>query len=429
MGAILALPIILLIIVVIVVVVRRRRARQSRQPETLNAPSSLDEQVPVFNVVTVGARGSGKTLLLASMYHELQTLSGRSYFLTAPQEQVIALNEWYSETVDTARNWPAGTSIGETRTFSFMIRTRMGSGAARSVMQLDYLDYAGGLLTDAQAPGSTTQAEVFDRINSAHGLVGIIDGYRVRQMIDGVAPGRTRLAEGISTLISLMLVATCPVTFVITKWDLLRDLDVDENASLKMVKKQLMYIKGFRDLVEQHSFKRVVRLIPVSAVGPDFAVLDQAGQIAKMPDGEVHPTNVDAPLCAVVPDLFEQVEHTVNAAELDAQFDRIRKQNRLGPAAAAAELGRFLALRAGKILTSLGPGVAGFVGDAALEAIGTSADSTRTHRQESIDSELSAAQRDIEEFRTARRRVLREFQRRVDVLEGQLPGSRLLNQD
>ena len=420
----------LVIILLAVAVIRRRKARRQRQNNTATAPAaSLGEQVPVFNVVTVGARGSGKTLLLASMFHELQTLSGRSFFLTAPHDQVIALNEWYTETADTDRNWPAGTSGGETRTFNFMVRTRLGSGASRPVLQVDYLDYAGGLLTDAQAPGSMAQAEVLERIGSAHGLVGIIDGYRIRQMIDGVGPGRARLAEGIDTLISLMLLATCPVTFVVTKWDLLRDLDVDENASLKMVKKHLMYVKGFRDLVEQHSFDRVVRLIPVSAVGPDFAVLDQAGRVAKMPAGEVHPTNVDAPLCALVPDLFEQVELTVDAAQMQAEFDRIRKQTRLGPAAAAAELGRFLALRTGKILSSLGPGVAGFVGDAALAAISKGADSARADRQASIDMEVSVAQRDIEEFRNARRRVLREFQRRVDVLEGQLPGSRLLNQD
>ena len=135
------------------------------------------------------------------------------------------------------------------------------------------------------------------------------------------------------------------------------------------------------------------------------------------------------PRYALVPDLFEQVELTVDAAQMQAEFDRIRKQTRLGPAAAAAELGRFLALRTGKILTSLGPGVAGFVGDAALEAISTDADSTRADRQATIDRELTGAQQDIEEFRNTRRRVLREFQRRVDVLEGQLPGSRLLNQD
>ena len=133
------------------------------------------------------------------------------------------------------------------------------------------------------------------------------------------------MAEGIDTLISLMMLATCPVTFVITKWDLLRDIDVDENASLKLVKKQLLYIKGFRDLVEQHSGSRVVRLIPVSALGPDFAAMDPAGRMTKLPGAEVNPTNVDAPLCALVPDLFEQVEMSVDTARMQAEFARIRQ--------------------------------------------------------------------------------------------------------
>ena len=230
-------------------------------------------------------------------------------------------------------------------------------------------------------------------------------------------------------MISLTQLLTCPVTFVITKWDLLRDLDVDENASLKMVKKQLMYIKGFRDLVEQHSTNRVVRLIPVSAVGPDFATLNDAGRVTKLPDGELNPTDVDVPLCAVVPDLFEQVEREVDFTSLQREFDRIRKKTRLGPGRALAELGRFVTRVVGGTLVSLGPQAAGFVGDAALMLFHNHGDAEREKWEQDADRQLTIAQQDMEEFRIARRRVLRDFQRRVDVLEGRLPSSRLLNDD
>ena len=444
--------VIAVVVVILMVLVRRKRASRpssdgetgssgaGRAPATAHSPRrrkkddkvaepSVRDPIPVFNVVTVGPRGAGKTLLLASMFHELKTTGGRSYFLTAPHDQVIALNEWYFQAADPERSWPAGTASGETRTFSFDVRAKVPSGPIRPVLRVNYLEYSGGLLTDAQAPGSTAQAEVLQHIDSAHGLVGILDGFRIRQLLDGNEVGYTRLAEGIDTLISLMMLASCPVTFVITKWDLLRDIDIDENASLKLVKKQLLYIKGFRDLVEQHSDSRVVRLIPVSAVGPDFAAIDQAGRMAKLPGAEVNPTNVDVPLCALVPDLFEQIEMSVDTARMQAEFARISKQTRLGPAAAAAELGRFLAFKAGRTLISLGPGVAGFLGDAALDLFGIDDGAEREGRQSKLSQQLTAAQQDFENFRIARRQVLREFQRRVDVLEGRLPSSRLLNED
>jgi hypothetical protein len=175
-------------------------------------------------------------------------------------------------------------------------------------MGLGYLEYSGGLLTDTQAPGATAQTDLLARIQSAHALLGIIDGYRIRQCLNGHYEGQMRLQQSLTAMISLMMLASCPITFVITKWDLLRDVDVDENARLRLVRKYLMSNQGFRDLVQAHSTHRIVRLIPVSAVGLDFAELDADGQIAKLPDGEMHPANVDVPLSAVVPDVFEQVE-------------------------------------------------------------------------------------------------------------------------
>ena len=44
-------------------------------------------------------------MLLASMYSQLQTRSGRGYYVTAPFDQVVRLNQWFGE-VATRR--PAG---------------------------------------------------------------------------------------------------------------------------------------------------------------------------------------------------------------------------------------------------------------------------------------------------------------------------------
>jgi hypothetical protein len=364
------------------------------------------------------------------MYHQLQTASGRGYFLTAPYEQVVLLNQWFTDVADTGRDWPSGTAVGETREFLFTVRTRGASGGLHAVLRLGYLEYAGGLLTDAQAPGSTGQADLLARIEAAHALVGIIDGYRVRQAIDGHAEGLMRLQQSLTAMIGLMMLVPCPVTFVITKWDLLQDLDVDEDARLRRVRKFLMSNQGFRDLVEAHSAYRVVRLIPASAVGPDFATVDERGRVAKLPDGYLRPSNVDMPLSAVVPDVFEQIERALDRAALSAALERVGRRYRTGPAGAVAELGLFVARTAGKALGAFAPHAA-FLGDAALEFFGGDggAGDQAAERRSRMRRELSEAERAFEEFQLARRRVLRELRSRVDVLEGRLPSSRLSGED
>jgi hypothetical protein len=48
-----------------------------------------------------------------------------------------------------------------------------------------------------------------------------------------------------------------------------------------------------------------------------------------------------------------------------------------------------------------------------------------TDRQVWLDAQLSDADRALGQLQQARRRVLRELQSKVDVLEGRLPSSRL----
>jgi hypothetical protein len=430
MGLSVVVPLGLLALALVGIIVRRRRRRAARPAAATGAAGAAgaaEEGVPTFRVVALGSRGSGKTLLLASMYHQLQTMSGRGYFLSAPYEQVVLLNQWFTDVADTGRDWPSGTAVGETRDFMFTLRTRGASGALHPVLRLGYLEYAGGLLTDAQAPGSTGQAELLARIEAAHALVGIIDGYRVRQAIDGHAEGLMRLQQSLTAMIGLMMLVPCPVTFVITKWDLLHDLDVDEDARLRRVRKFLMSNQGFHDLVEAHSAQRVVRLIPVSAVGPDFATIDERGRVAKLPDGQLRPSNVDTPLSAVVPDVFEQIERALDRAALSAALERVSRRYRPGPAGAVAELGLFVARTAGKALGPFAPHAA-FLGDAALEFFG-GGDDPVNERGARMRRELTEAERTFEEFQLARRRVLRELRSRVDVLEGRLPSSRLSGED
>ena len=80
----------------------------------------------------------------------------------------------------------------------------------------------------------------------------------------------------------------------------------------------------FNGLVDS-SVGRLVRIIPVSAVGPVFArIEDSVGTVVKRRDGQVHPRNVEVPLCAVVPDVFRQVKRQLDDQRRRA-IDALRK--------------------------------------------------------------------------------------------------------
>ncbi len=276
-------------------------------------------------------RGSGKTLLLASTYHEMRRSGPRGFYLDTSHREMLQLSGWFNQVADHDQDWPLVTVAGDTREFTFDVCSRAGSGPVHRVLKLGYLEYAGGVLTEPRPPGEGFQEEFLDRIRSADALFGIIDGFHLRQWADGLPQGRNRLQHSLTTMVTLMLSEQRPITFVITKWDLLRDLDADEDARLAMVRKLLMTKPDFRELVKVHSNTRVVRLIPVSAVGPDFAGLNADGLVEKLPHGEMRPTDVDAPLSAVVPDIFEQVERQVDQARLQVMAGFVSEAELIEP--------------------------------------------------------------------------------------------------
>jgi hypothetical protein len=95
---------------------------------------------------------------------------------------------------------------------------------------------------------------------------------------------------------------------------------------------------------------------------------------------------------------------------------------------ALAELGTYMLGTAGKVLGPLGGQAAGFLGDAALELLSAGRDRAADPLSQ-LDRRLGEVDRTIEEFHLARRKVLRDFQSRIDVLEGRLPSSRLSGED
>ncbi len=349
----------------------------------------------------------------------------RSYFLETAAAQRIYLSKVFDEVSDTTEPWPRGTRTGETRELVFDC-VSFDQAIKHQVFSISYLDYAGELLESEQEAGSTALGDLEKRIRDAHGLLGMLDGYRVLQFLRGEPAGLRYFRSSIQPMTGIMAGASCPIHFVLTKWDLVRGFgepgDADDNLRLSLVRDALMNTPQLKALVETHSWAdRIIRLIPVSAVGPDFAQMDRDGRILKLPNGQVHPTNVGVPLTAILPDLFRQVELSLDPAtrrQLAADA-RSRQEPRFS-------MGAFLNLPAGAALRrrlqevvggSAGREVAGMFLD---WLAGASVEEARAAGQERREGRRQAATVEV-----ARARVLGEFGAELLRLEERLPASRL----
>jgi hypothetical protein len=381
------------------------------------------------------------------MFHKLTTeINDGGFRLDTSLDQAVHLTSLYETLSDPQAAWPPGTTIGETRSFVF---TCLGSagGAEFPVLRFNYLDYAGELIGDARATHAAAeqrevqQSDLEERIDAAHALFGIIDGQRMLEYLRGEPKGTVYIETSIIPMIGLMRRAKCPVHFILTKWDLFdnmapparRRVDtdayvMDENDRLAVVRDELVAQAAIRNLVEQRRRdKRVVRLIPVSAIGRQFASANTEGHMIKRSNGRLRPNNVEIPLCAVLPDVFAQIEDRLDSAIEDALKAERRARTRLRPIEAVSAVGKVLARPAGvalRVAADMAVGRNAFsdrVADLFLDWVGRPFDEKMLHINAAVDD----ARQVIDEQRLARNAVLREFNERMIVLKRQLPSSDL----
>ena len=318
-----AIPLALFAISLVVKAVMRLLKRRQQPPAV---PTEASPALPTFRVVALGGPGAGKTVYLSSLFHALSYRTpGRSYHLSTDPAQRIALGSLYRSVSDTSKPWPKGTQKGETREFEFDCMAADGTGDAHPVLRMSYLDFAGELIQEECDDGGKALADLAARIEKADALLGMIDGLKVLQLLRGEPEGRSYFQHGLQPMFGFMQSAKCPIHLVVTKWDLVRDFgepeDADDELRLGRVIDALLQYEHIRALVYVYSARQIVRLIPVSAVGADFVQLDTDGKVVKRPDGHMRPTNVEVPLCAVLPDLFRQVEGSLDES-LRRELDR-----------------------------------------------------------------------------------------------------------
>lgn len=433
------IPLLLIAAATAVVLVAAARHRRARTQPAGSGPPAIDvrAELPTFNIIALGAQETGKTVLLASMFHRLSTeLREGGFRLVTGLEQAADLSDLYATLRDPEDSWPPGTMIGQTRSFTFDCVGTAG-GRDHAVLRFNYLDYAGELVGGGRAPAApaqgrqASQQDLEQRLDAAHAIFGIIDGRRMVDALRGGRDGLLYLENTIVPMIVLMRRAACPVHFILTKWDLFDSVGADEdedNDRLELARKELLSYPPIRNLVEQRRrARKVVRLIPVSAIGRQFATMAADGHMVKLPHGRLRPINVELPLCAVLPDLFAQVSAKLDEAVERKIVEASRMLSRLSLQETASALGRLLGRPAGqavRLAIDLAVGRTAF----SEQLVGTFLDWVGRPfeaKSQGVAQAIDDAYRSADQIRFARQAVLEEFRENMVVLRRQLPASDL----
>jgi hypothetical protein len=376
---------------------------------------------PLFRMVAVGPEGGGKSILLSTLFHQLSLPDpARAYRLDADLEHSAALSEIYEQVCDTSRGWPLGTNRGTMQEYVFDC---VASGGHDPIMRINWVDYPGELLQPGTDISRESRVELETRVRKAHAVMAIVDGRRIRQLLRGEPDGARYFEATVRPMFLLLGKASGPIHLVLTKWDLVRDYgesaSATEQARLADVIAALSEFRHIRTLVrERHG--RVVRLIPVSAVGPAFADLDATGRVVKRRDGRLEPVNVDVPLCSFLPDLFKQILAAQEEAQRDDIDKEARRRLRRDTAVWLASLG-LVARRPTRLVLNWALAPLWPVGGPLTELLDTWATNNGT---QILQAHAARTARDAETTRM-RSDVIREFETRVHQFEETFPNCRL----
>lgn len=258
-----------------------------------------------YTVIVLGARGSGKTVFLASLFRKLSVAGEYGFFLGTNMRQQKQLNTVYNMVANGDR-WPDATQLEELSDWEFTCRVVAPSSKIYDAFEIVYLDYSGGRLTDETSRKLTDEFEA--RLNQADCLLGLIDGQKLYDFMRGTDKGGKFQYEELASIFNLLNRSANPVHIVISKWDLL-----EGHFTLEEIRKKLLRDDLFLNLVRTKSRLRTpLRLIPVSSVGTGFAVREADGVMRKVPGATPRPFQVEMPFALVLPDKIKtEIERIV----------------------------------------------------------------------------------------------------------------------
>jgi hypothetical protein len=271
-----------------------------------------DEAVPrAFTTFVLGASGSGKTALLASIYDRLSTpIPELGFYLHAERQQATGLIHRYRELMDPEAPWPAGTAA--VTEYDFACRCTWSN---QDLFHFRYLDFPGGLITDYAEDDDETLA-LAEEVRAAQSILVLLDGEKILYFMKGQEPPILNpITFDLRFLLPLISNAASgvPVHFVITKWDILA-----AHFSLGQVRDALEAFPQFQNVIRARQASSCpTRLIPVSALGDGVARLDDKGRMVKRGASvKAQPYQVELSIACALADGF-RVAHRRAQAEQD----------------------------------------------------------------------------------------------------------------
>jgi hypothetical protein len=157
-------------------------------------------------------------------------------------------------------------------------------------------------------------------------------------------------------------------------------------------------------------------------VGSNFARIDPNGAMVKNRDGKMRPINVDVPLCAVVPDVFKQVESSLDDETRQELNAELRKKISLGPGEFLSGVAAFLTRPAGIVVRTLMPTT--LDSDMVTMFFDLAAQPYRD-KASKIADDRKTGELQLELFQRAQQSVLENFTKTVLRLEAIFPNSQL----
>jgi hypothetical protein len=388
-----------------------------------------------YDIIVLGAMGSGKTVFLASMYHRLCGQEDTTqFFLYAPPPQKKMLLAKYEEIIDTkdaSSPWPTATRREELPAFTFTCRVRTGEQKIHDAFQFNYWDYAGGMITnlDEGEAGERFSDTIEARFPKAHALLGILDGHKIFALMTDVPIKADPITSDIRYILPEMENNENPAHFIITKWDVL-----ESKFTLQQVRDWLLQnIPRLRQFIDSKKSKGTpIRFIPVSSVGVNFAdpkIEDGVMSMVKKPGAIPHPLNVEMPLACVIPDklkvelqkLKEEEERTRNASVVVAP--------KLG---FFAWLGKVVSGAINVIQTRLPPELR--LSDSSLRRLtqlltsgARAGEATAAAESERLLRERDASLEKVTDQKSAVDHVIKNFISLIKILEAEYPHSNIKN--
>ena len=256
---------------------------------------------PEFRVFVLGTRGSGKTVLLSAIQQRLSVQSEEiGFYLEVPSDRDrIFLTQQYDQIADPNQPWPMGTTHDEVKEFAFQCAHSTGRGTL-PLFAFTYIDYPGGLLTDLPEDEEMSLVPS-DEAKAADAVIALLDGQNVLHHLRGDRRS-TSLDRDLRYLLPCLAgLDWRTVHFVVTKWDIL-----EQEYSFDAVRDALLDNGKFRDFVAQRRrAEKPIHLIPVSAVGGNFAMLDDRQVMRKRPGSKyAEPYLVEMTITMTLTDVF-----------------------------------------------------------------------------------------------------------------------------